>query len=346
MPSLALRLRRPASMPLSTFWRAADYFRSTQQRQIAAVFQARKKRLIEVIILPPCPCPSVTATVGVDCVTFERGNQRVLDFRRKDNDRARSRISGPARLRPGAELPMKPVAIICSRDVELYIILEHILGVDGYKTLLAGNVEEATERSRETIPAAIILDCRPGGLPVAALCALLKQDPATRPIPLVALIAPGAEDQHIALLKVGVDDSLVRPLVPAKLLASLRSKHTAGARGNVQGHHVLIFGEIEMRPDSFRVRRGESEIQLGAIEFRLLRKLAENPGQTFSREELIAAAWPNNIHVDTRTVDVHVSRLRKSLQELGPGVAIRTVRSAGYMFVDSNADRAADVLSR
>src|SRR5439155_10538229 len=206
-------------------------------------------------------------------------------------------MSGPARLGAGAGLPMEPVAIICSQDAELYIILEYILGVDGYKTLLAGNVEEAAERTTETSPAAIILDCRPGGLPVATLCARLKQEPTTRAILLVALIAPGAEDQHIALLKAGVDDSLVRPLVPAKLLASLRSKRTADARGNLHGHPVLNFGDMEMRSDSFRVRRGENEIQLGAIEFRLLRHLLENPGGIFSREDLIAVAWPNNIHV-------------------------------------------------
>lgn len=231
---------------------------------------------------------------------------------------------------------MEPVAIICSQDAELYMILEYILGVDGYKTVLAGDVEEAAERTRETFPAAVILDCRPGGLPVAALCSQLKQDPTTRAILLVALIAPGGEDQHIAVLKAGVDDSLVRPLVPAKLLASLRSTPTTGARGKVHGHNVVIIGDMEMRPDSFRVRRGESEIQLGAIEFRLLRHLLENPRQVFSREDLIAVAWPNNIHVDTRTVDVHMSRLRKSLQKLGPDVSIRTIRSAGYMVDDKN----------
>ncbi len=225
---------------------------------------------------------------------------------------------------------MEPVGIICSQDAELYIILEYILRSDGYKTVLAGNIEEAAERTRETSPTAVILDCRPGGLPVATLAARLKQDPTTRAILLVALIAPGAEDQHITLLKAGVDDSLVRPLVPAKLLSSLRSNRTAAARGNIQGHHLLSFGELEMRSESFRARRGESEIQLGAIEFRLLRHLLENPGQIFSREDLIAVAWPNNIHVDTRTVDVHVSRLRKSLRQLGSSVIIRTVRSAGY----------------
>ncbi|MBZ9994074.1 response regulator transcription factor [Mesorhizobium sp. BH1-1-4] len=227
------------------------------------------------------------------------------------------------------------MAIVCSQDAELYIILKYILDVDGYDTVLAGNVEEAAERTREPSAAAVILDCRPSGLPVARLCAQLKQDQTTRAIPVVALIAPGAEDQHIALLKAGVDDSLIRPLVPSKLLFSLRSKRSTGARSNVHAHHVLHFGDTQMRPDSFRVRRGESEVQLGAIEFRLLRHLLEQPRQVFSRADLIARAWPNNIYVDARTVDVHVSRLRKSLQKLGPGVSIRTVRSAGYMLDDT-----------
>nr|WP_292333212.1 response regulator transcription factor [Mesorhizobium sp.] len=211
------------------------------------------------------------------------------------------------------------------------MILEHILGVDGYRTVLAANTEEAAERTRQASPAAVILDCRPDGLPVATLCAQLKQDSATDDVMLVALIAPGAEDQHIALLKAGVDDSLVRPLVPARLLSSLRSPRTSRASSNVQSRQVLNFGDIELRPDSFRVRRGERDLQMGAIEFRLLRHLLEHPRQVFGREQLIAAAWPNNIHVDARTVDVHVSRLRKSLRKLAPGVSIRTVRSAGYM---------------
>ncbi|RWC00351.1 MAG: response regulator [Mesorhizobium sp.] len=239
---------------------------------------------------------------------------------------------------------MEPVAIICSQDAELYIILEYILGLNGHKTLLAGNIEEAMERARETSPVTVVLDCRPNGLPVATLCAQLKEDPTTRAILLVALIAPGAEDQHIQLLKAGVDDSLVRPLVPAKLLASLRSRRATGARSNVHSHNILSFGAMELRPESLRVRHGEREMQLGTIEFRLLRHLLENPREVFSREDLIAIAWPNNIHVDTRTVDVHVSRLRKSLQKLGPGVSIRTVRSAGYMLDDTASSRAADPL--
>ena len=88
--------------------------------------------------------------------------------------------------------------------------------------------------------------------------------------------------------------------------------------------------------DRFRVLRGAIEIQLGAIEFRLLRHLFENLGRVFSREDLITAAWPNNVHVSARTVDVHMSRLRKSLLKLGLRGIIRTVRSGGYMLDDKN----------
>ena len=84
---------------------------------------------------------------------------------------------------------MEPVAIICSQDAELYLILEYILGVDGYKTELAGNVEEAAERTAQ----AIVMDCRPGGLPVATLCARLKQDPATHLYgAMIVKLAPGS----------------------------------------------------------------------------------------------------------------------------------------------------------
>ena len=229
---------------------------------------------------------------------------------------------------------MEPVAIICSQDAELYLILDYILRADGYETVLAGSIEEAIERTTQTAPAAIVLDCRRGGLPVATLCERLKQNPANRAIAVIGLIAPGAEDQHVALLKAGVDDSLVRPLVPAKLIASLRSKRRLEPRG--RGRHVLTFGDVEMCTESFRVQRGAIEIQLGAIEFRLLWHLFENPGGIFSREDLIAVAWTNNVHVSARTVDVHMSRLRKSLRKLGLRGIIRTVRSGGYMLDDKN----------
>ncbi|MCT7378250.1 response regulator transcription factor [Chelativorans salis] len=233
---------------------------------------------------------------------------------------------------------MKPLVVICSQSAEFYLILEHILRVDGFDSVLAGNLEEALRLAAETTPAAFVLDCGRNGLFGPDLCTRLKQEEVTRAIPVVGLIAPGAEDQHIALLKAGVDESLVRPVAPAKLLDYLRARLPRAQQplSALGGGDTLVYGDLEIRPESGRVRCGGKEVQLGAIEFRLLRVLLEYPDRTFGRAELIAAAWPENIHVSARTVDVHISRLRKALRRLGRRDLIRTVRAAGYTLNDEN----------
>lgn len=228
---------------------------------------------------------------------------------------------------------MKPLVIICSEDAEFYLILDHILGVDGFASKLAGSVEETYRLTAEDAPHAVILDCQHDSeLNTPAVCSRLKQDGRTQAVPVVALIAAGAETQHIALLKAGVDESFMRPLAPAKLLDYLRA--LLSATRSTAGKNALIFSDIEMRLDSHRVHRNGQEIHLGTIEFRILRELLEKPGRVFSREELISAAWPENVHVSARTVDVHISRLRRSLLAASEKDVIRTVRSAGYAIED------------
>ena len=100
-----------------------------------------------------------------------------------------------------------------------------------------------------------------------------------------------------------------------------------------EGQSWLSYAGIEMSLDTYSVRRKGHEIRLGPIEFRILRHLLQNPGKVFSRTDLIGAAWPENIHVEERTVDVHIGRLRKSLNSVSGADVIRTVRSAGYALV-------------
>jgi two-component system phosphate regulon response regulator PhoB len=92
----------------------------------------------------------------------------------------------------------------------------------------------------------------------------------------------------------------------------------------------LVFDDIEMDVDAHRVRRGGQAVQLGPTEFRLLRHLMEQPGRVFSRERLLDAVWGHDPDIDARTVDVHIRRLRKALNEGHKPDVIRTVRSAGY----------------
>ncbi|CDX53033.1 Phosphate regulatory protein [Mesorhizobium plurifarium] len=228
--------------------------------------------------------------------------------------------------------PMKPLVLICSQDAELYLFLSHILGVDGFTSEPAGGVKEAIAAADERELQAVVLDCGPASATGSKICATFKSEPRTGGLPVIALIAPGAENQHLDLLKAGIDESFVRPIAPATLLDCLRTKLALpkpGSNGAETGSW-LCCGGLEMKLDAYRVRGNGHDIHLGPLEFNLLRHLLEAPGKVFSRDELIDAAWPNNIHIGARTVDVHISRIRKALKAASPDSVIRTVRSAGY----------------
>ncbi|WEX91621.1 response regulator transcription factor (plasmid) [Sinorhizobium garamanticum] len=227
---------------------------------------------------------------------------------------------------------MKPLVLICSQDAELYLFLSHILGEDGFTSEPAGGVKEALALTDEREFQAVVLDCGPTSATGSTICVRLKGEPRTARLPVIALIAPGAENQHLDLLKAGIDESFVRPVAPAKLLDFLRAKLALPKRGSngIENGSWLCCGSLEMKFDAHRVRGNGHNIHLGPIEFNLLRHLLEAPGKVFSRDELISAAWPDNIHIGARTVDVHISRIRKALKSASPGSVIRTVRSAGY----------------
>ena len=228
---------------------------------------------------------------------------------------------------------MKPLVLIESDDLELFLLLQHILDVDGFAARLAEDGEETLRLAIEGRPQAIVLNCREGQS-CAETCARLKRAAATSAIPVVALVGAGAEKQHAGLVKAGADECLTRPFAPVRLLEYLRmavgvwpgegSQSVDAFAGHVR------YGGIELRFDTFSVRCNGDETRLGPIEFRLLLHLLENPGQVFSRHELIGAAWPGDRIVEPRTVDVHIGRLRKMLKPLTGSSLIRTVRSEGY----------------
>jgi two-component system phosphate regulon response regulator PhoB len=228
-------------------------------------------------------------------------------------------------------VPVKPLIVICSQDPEFYLVLNHILEVDGFASALASNVEEMLELAAEAPVQAWLLDCRPDNQ-MAASCSRLRQDAPASALPVIALIAPGAESQHIALLKSGIDECFVRPTAPATLLDYLHCRLTTGRQSGLRPEKgmSLSYGDIEMQIDTHHVRCNGREILLGPIEFKLLRHMLENPEKVLSREELMKVAWPSNVCVGPRTVDVHISRLRKSLKHSSHRDVIRTVRLGGY----------------
>ncbi|WP_373414962.1 winged-helix domain-containing protein [Ensifer aridi] len=227
---------------------------------------------------------------------------------------------------------MNPLVLICSQDAEFYLVYSHILEMDGFESELAGGLEEALAVAGERGPQAVVLDCQSSSAAAPIICTRLKQELQISPLPIIAMIAAGAGKQHLDLLKAGIDESFVRPIAPAMLLDCLRAKIVLTQPGAYEAENgrSLCCGDVEMRVDTYRVRCNDQEIHLGPIEFKLLRHLLENRGKVFSRGELIGAVWPQNIHVGERTVDVHISRLRRTLETSSPRKIIRTIRSAGY----------------
>ncbi len=142
------------------------------------------------------------------------------------------------------------------------------------------------------------------------------------------LSARSEEVDRVRGLETGADDYVVKPYSVIELMARVRGQMRR-VRPATQGE-LLEFQDIRLDAETHRVTRAGQQVKLGPTEFRLLGTLMEKPGRVFSREQLLDRVWGRDIYVDTRTVDVHVGRLRKALCAMGGGDPLRTVRGAGY----------------
>jgi two-component system phosphate regulon response regulator PhoB len=148
------------------------------------------------------------------------------------------------------------------------------------------------------------------------------------------LTARGEESDRIRGLEVGADDYVTKPFSPRELMARVAAV-LRRIRPGLAGEQ-LVYGDLEMDVAAHKVRRDGKPVPLGPTEFRLLRHFLEHPGRVFSRERLLDTVWSHDADIELRTVDVHVRRLRRALNEGGKPDLIRTVRSTGYS-LDSEA---------
>ena len=206
-------------------------------------------------------------------------------------------------------------------------VLTYNLEAEGFAVRCATNGEEAMQMVQEGLPDLVILDWMMPELSGIEVCRRIKTDGATKHIPVIMLSARSEEVDSVRGLETGADDYVTKPYSVKELMArartQLRRTHSAALGG-------LSYEDILLDPDSHRVSRDNRDLKLGPIEFRLLARLMERPGRVFSREQLLDLVWGRDICVDSRTVDVHVARLRKTLTRFGGTDPIRTVRGAGY----------------
>jgi len=207
-------------------------------------------------------------------------------------------------------------------------VLAYNLEAEGFDVIQADNGEDALLLVAEEAPDIIILDWMMPKLSGFEVCRRLKMRPETRGIPIIMLSARAEEVDRIRGLETGADDYVVKPYSVLELMARARAQ-LRRVRPSTAGV-MLEHEDIRLDPESHRAYRGEKVLKLGPTEFKLLVTLMERPGRVFSREQLLDLVWGRDIYVDTRTVDVHVGRLRKSLMHFGGGDPVRTVRGAGY----------------
>lgn len=207
-------------------------------------------------------------------------------------------------------------------------VLAYNLEAEGFAVARAENGEEALILVEEMAPDVIVLDWMMPNLSGIEVCRRLKIKPETRAIPIIMLSARSEEVDRVRGLETGADDYVIKPYSVIELMARVRSQ-LRRVRPAASGER-LEYEDIVLDATSHRVIRDDAELHLGPTEFRLLSTFMEKPGRVFSREQLLDRVWGRDIYVDTRTVDVHIGRLRKALTQHGGSDPLRTVRGAGY----------------
>ncbi|ARS26288.1 phosphate regulon transcriptional regulator PhoB [Sphingomonas sp. KC8] len=188
--------------------------------------------------------------------------------------------------------------------------------------------EEALLLAKESPPDLVLLDWMIEGLSGLEVCRRLRRLPDTANVPIIMLTARGEEEDRVRGLETGADDYVTKPFSPRELVARVGAV-LRRVRPALAGER-LSYSDIEMDTVSHKVRRDGASVPLGPTEFRLLKHFLEHPGRVFSRERLLDSVWGRDSDIEPRTVDVHIRRLRKAINDGGRPDIIRTVRSAGY----------------
>jgi two-component system phosphate regulon response regulator PhoB len=207
-------------------------------------------------------------------------------------------------------------------------LIHYNLKAEGYEVLVASDGEEGLELALEEIPDLILLDWMLPKVSGIEVCRQLRRSKITREIPIIMLTARSEESDKIRGLDIGADDYITKPYSIKELLARVRATMRRPSASVISDQ--LIVGNIVVDLQKHLVAVDGLEVNLGPTEYRLLITFMKSPERVFNRDQLLDYVWGISANVDTRTVDVHVGRLRKSLEGRTKTNIIRTVRGFGY----------------
>jgi two-component system, OmpR family, phosphate regulon response regulator PhoB len=202
-----------------------------------------------------------------------------------------------------------------------------------YEPVHAADAREAQAAIVDKVPDLILLDWMLPGMSGLELARRLRKEGLTREVPIIMLTARGEENDRVSGLEAGVDDYVVKPFSSRELLARIKAVMRR-TRGDEEDGSVALGG-LRIDGAAHRVFAGESPVPIGPTEYRLLLFFMTHPERVYSRSQLLDHVWGGNVYVEERTVDVHIRRLRKTLEPFGLDPLVQTVRGAGYRFSTS-----------
>lgn len=221
-----------------------------------------------------------------------------------------------------------PRIMVVEDEEPLGLLLRYNLEAEGYQVEVVARGDDADLRLQESVPDLLVLDWMIPAISGIELCRRVRLRPDTERLPIIMLTARGEESDRVRGLGTGADDYMVKPFSTPEFVARVRAL-LRRARPEILSS-VLSVKDLVLDRDQHRVFRKGRPLHVGPTEYRLLEFLMLSPGRVFSREQLLDNVWGHAVYVDERTIDVHVGRLRKSINAGRHPDLIRTVRGAGY----------------
>ena len=223
---------------------------------------------------------------------------------------------------------MKGKIFIIEDETSIIQLVKHNLEKEGFVVSSSTNGNDGLKELKKFEPNLLLLDWMLPDLSGIDVCKSLRRDKNYKNLPIIMLTAKGEEEDKVKGLESRVDDYITKPFGFNELMARIKALLRRSDPKTVSDD--LIFEDLKLDRTERRVFRDNNEIHLGPTEFRLLEFFLLNPKRVFSRDQILESVWPNNINVESRTIDVHIRRLRQSINLSGKKELVRTVRSAGY----------------
>jgi two-component system phosphate regulon response regulator PhoB len=214
-------------------------------------------------------------------------------------------------------------------------MLSFVLSKAGFETFEAPDAMSAMDEAARCKPDIAILDWRLPDMEGVKLLKVWRADETTARLPVIMLSARADESDRVAGLKAGADDYIVKPFGRDELVARVHALLRRAGATDLPARETREFAGLRMDLRGLRVTAHDRPVSLGPMEFKLLNVFMGNVGRVLTRSQIVDRVWPPNAYVDARTVDVHIRRLRSTLQASGHHVFVQTVRGVGYRFASA-----------